>query len=302
MIKHLQNTDINFIRWDHCINNAINGSVFAHSWYLNILNDDWEALVMGNYDYVMPLLHKIKMNKVIYYSPILGARQGVFSNNLLSDKIIQKFIDAIPKNNTVINISLNLFNQIKLKNVSYNATYELDLIQTHQKIAANYTNQFQRELDAAIKNKITIVKGLLPNELINFSQRKDVISQPRLNPSENQQLRMIMAYCLRHSLGETYCAYGEHNNLLAAAFFIKSKRKWQLLFAANSKYGIENNAFHALIDKYIEVHAEKDLTLNIENAISSNTKDFFIGLGAKEFKFQQYYANHLPFLYRLIIK
>ena len=302
MIKHLQNSSINFIKWDNCINNAINGNVFAYSWYLNILCENWEALVLGNYEYVMPLFRKTRLNKNIYYTSKLGIRLGVFSNKLLSEEIVQKFIDAIPKKNSIINISLNVFNQLKSKNIKNNSTYEIDLIKSYKRIAENYTNQFQKDLETAKRNKISIVKGLLPNELINFSHSKDVLSRPKLRQSEIQKLRMIIAYCIRYSLGETYCAYGSHNNLQTAAFFIKSKRKLHLLFASNSKNGIANKAFHLLIDKYIEVHSEKDLTLSIENVISNNNRDFFTGLGAKEYKFQQYYSNNLPLLYRFILK
>ncbi|PLX10446.1 MAG: hypothetical protein C0597_16725 [Marinilabiliales bacterium] len=290
------------MRWDNCINNAINGNVFAYSWYLNILSDQWEALVLGNYDYIMPLFRKKKYNKDIYYTSKLGIRLGVFSSKLLSEEIVKKFIDAIPKKNSIVDIPLNAYNQIKSKNVRNNSTYELDLILSHKRIAENYTNQFQKDLEIAKKNNISVVKGLLPNDLINFSRSKNVLAKPRLNTEEIQKLRMIIAYCLRYSLGESYSAYGAHNNLLASAFFIRSKKKIHLLYAANSKYGIESNAFHLLIDKYIEVHSEKDLTLSIENVISNNNQGFFAGLGAKENKFQQYYINNLSLFYKMIIK
>ena len=301
MIKHLKNTDINFIRWDNCINNAINGSVFAYSWYLNILCEDWEALVLGNYEYVMPLFHKTKFNKDIYFTSKLGIRLGVFSNKLIKEEIVLKFVDAIPKKNSLVDISLNVFNQINNKHVKILSTYGMDLIKSHNRIAEKYTNQFQKDLETARKNRVSVVKGLLPNDLINFSQSKNVRSKPKLNQKEIQQLRLIIANCLRYNLGETYCAYGDHNNLQAAAFFVKSKKKLHLLFAAISQQGIKTRAFHLLIDKYIEAYSEKDLTLNIENIISDNDKDFFTGVGAKEYKFQQYYLNNLPWFYKLII-
>lgn len=301
MIKHLENTDINFVRWDNCINNAINGNIFAYSWYLNILCEEWEALVLGNYEYVMPLFHKTKFNKKIYFSSKLGIRLGVYSNKLITHDIVQKFIDAIPSDKSLINLSLNIYNHLNSPNVRMVSTYELDLIQSHQKIAEKYSNQFQKDLETAHLNKITITQGLLPNELINFALSKKVYSKPKLKENQISQLRMIIANSLRYHLGETYCAYGDHNNLQAAAFFVKSKKKIHLLFAAISQYGIHKNAFHLLIDKYIEVHSEKDLTLNIENSIAKNNKEFFTGVGAHEVKYQQYYKNNLPRVYKLIL-
>lgn len=302
MIKHLKNTEINFIRWDNCINKAINGNVFAYSWYLNILCDNWEALVMGDYEYVMPLLHEVKFKQDVYIHSKLGSRLGVFSNQLLTEEIVKNFIESIPHERSLIHISLNSFNKLtsgKDKNIK---TYELDLIQSHKRIAQKYSNQFQKDLQKAKEDNISVVQGLLPNDLINFSNIYTVRSNPKLNLNEIQKLRMIIAHSLRFGIGETYCAYSANNNLCATAFFIKSKRNIYLLYAAISKLGLNSNAFHLLIDKYIEVHSEKDLTLTLDNIISKNNMVLFSGVGAHEYKFQQYYSNRLSWINKLLIK
>jgi hypothetical protein len=249
----------------------------------------------------MPLLRKTKFKRDKYFTSKLGNRLGVFSNQLLSESIVKKFIESIPDNKSVINISLNKFNKLRDSKVKNIKTYELDLIQSHKKISEKYSNQFQKELHTAKKNRITVIKGLLPNDLINFSLKQNVRSNPKLSQVDIQQLRMIIAYSLRYSIGETYAAYTADNNLCTVAFFIKSKRKLHLLYGAINKMGLNSNAFHLLIDKYIEVHSEKDLTLNIENIISNNNIDFFSGVGAHEYKFQQYYSNKLSWIYKLLI-
>jgi len=302
LIKHLKNTEINFIRWDNCINKAINGNVFAYSWYLNILCDNWEALVMGDYQYVMPLLRKVKFKKDIFFHSKLGNRLGVFSNQLLTEEIVKKFIESVPHERSLIHISLNSFNKLNSGNVKNINTYELDLIQSHKKISQKYSNQFQKDLQKAKEDNISVVQGLLPNDLINFSNIYSVRSNPKLNLDEIQKLRMIIAHSLRFGLSETYCAYSANNNLCAAAFFIKSKRNIYLLYAAISNIGLNSNAFHLLIDKYIEVHSEKDLTLTLDNIISKNNMDFFSAVGAHEYKFQQYYSNSLSWIYNLLLK
>ncbi|MCK5028317.1 MAG: hypothetical protein KAR57_01695 [Bacteroidales bacterium] len=302
-IQYLKNHEINFVRWDNCINNALNGSVFAYSWYLNIICEDWAALVSGDYKYVMPLLFKSEFKKDIFYSHKLGQRLGVFSNLLLSEDIVAKFINTIPKYNSLISISLNKSNKLNSPEVKKLKTYELDLIQSYKKISEKYSNQFQKDLQKAKENKITITKGILPNDLINFSINKGVRSNPILNRKQDiHKLRMIIANSIRFSLGETYCAYDENNTMCAASFFIKSKRKLHLLYAAINKIGLKSNAFHLLIDKYIEVHSEKDLTLNIENVVSNNNVEFLLGIGAIECKYNNYYKNKLPWIYKLLIK
>lgn len=300
-IRYLKNTEINFVRWDNCINNAINNSIFAYSWYLNILCDSWEALVIDDYKYVMPLLRKTKFKKNLFFTSKLGIRLGVFTNQLLTENIVKQFINSIPYADSVIDISLNMFNKLSDSKVKNIKTYELDLIQSYKKITEKYSNLFQKELQIARNNKITIIKGLLPNDLINFSQKQKARSKPELNQNDVQKLRIIMAHSLRYNLGAAYGAYTANNNLCAVAFFIKSNRKLYLLYTAINNYGLNSNAFQLLIDKYIEVHSEKDLTLNIENIISNNDIDFFSGVGAHDYKFQQYYSNKLSCIYKLLI-
>ena len=59
---------------------------------------------------------------------------------------------------------------------------------------------------------------------------------------------------------------------------------------------------YQLIDKFIETHDEKTLTLNIDNIIINNDLDFYTGLGAHEYKFKSFYMNSLPWFYKLLIK
>ena len=301
-IKYLKNSEINFVRWDNCINNAINGNIFSYSWYLNILCENWDALVLGDYEYVMPILHKIEYKKSIIFSSKLGNRLGIFSNSILTEKIVTEFIDKIPNTFSLVHILLNKFNKLTSKSSTYKKTYELDLIQTYAKISEKFSNQFQKNIHIAVSNRIKIIKGLMPNELINFAQRKNSITNPNLKNSDFQKLRMIIAYGLRYNLGEIYGVYSAENNLCAAAFFLKSKRKIHLIYNAIDKQAINTCALYYLIDKFIETHAEKNLTLNIENIIINNDLDFFTGAGAHEYKYKSYSVNHLPWYYKFLIK
>ena len=54
-IRHLRHNEINYSLWDKCITNAKNSLVYASTWYLDVVSPDWEALVAGNYEYIMPL-------------------------------------------------------------------------------------------------------------------------------------------------------------------------------------------------------------------------------------------------------
>ena len=54
-IKYLKNDEIDPIMWDRCIARSHNGNVFGYSWFLDSVCNTWDAIVLGNYNAVMPL-------------------------------------------------------------------------------------------------------------------------------------------------------------------------------------------------------------------------------------------------------
>jgi hypothetical protein len=303
-IKYLNNGDINFVRWDNCINTAFNGNIFAYSWYLNILSDGWCALVMGDYKYVMPLIHNTLFKKNIITSHVLGEKLGVYTNELLTEEIVNKFLDAIPPDYSYIKMCLNKYN--KLSNPHFEIhnqkIFDMDLMQSYSLIKQKYSNGFQKDLQTAKSNKITVINGLSPNDLINLSLKKGIQSMPKLMGYNIDRLRMIIAFSIRYNLGEIYGAYTAENNLCAAAFFIKSKNKIYLLFNAEDKNSEFSKAMALLIDRFIETHCEKNLTLNLDKIVSKDSIHFLQGVGALEYKTRIVKRNSMPLIYKLFIK
>ncbi|OFX88370.1 MAG: hypothetical protein A2W99_07820 [Bacteroidetes bacterium GWF2_33_16] len=303
-ITYLHNDEINFVRWDNCINTSFNGNIFAYSWYLNILCDNWCGLIMGDYKYVMPLLHNTFMKKEIITTQILGNKLGVYTNELLTEEIVNQFFDAIPSDYSYVKTCLNKYNKISTCNfeIKNQKIFEMDLMQSYFLISQKYSNDFQKDIQTAKSNKITVVNGLSPNDLINLSLKKGSSSKPTLNKKSISQLRMIIAFAVRYNLGEIYGAYTAENNLCAAAFFIKSKNKIYLLFSTEDKNCELSRAMMLLIDRFIENHCEKNLTLNLDNLVAKNTKIFFHGVGATEYKLKTVKRNNLPLMYKLFLK
>jgi len=303
-IKYLHNDEINFVRWDNCINTAFNGNIFAYSWYLNILCDNWGGLILGDYKYVMPLIHTTFFKKDILTTPVLGEKLGVFTNEILTEEIVNHFFDAIPPNYCFIKTMLNKYNNISNNNFEINQRkiYELDLMQSYSLISQKYSNTFHKDIQVAKSNKITVVNGLSPNDLINLSNKKGSRSIPNLTISNISQLRMIIAFSIRYNLGEIYGAYTAENNLCAAVFFIKSKNKIYLLFNTENKTSEFSKAMSLLIDRFIENHSEKNLTLNLDNLVVKDAIHFLQGVGATEYRIKTAFRNQLPFIYKLFLK
>src|SRR3990172_7490113 len=97
MITYLKHSEIDKPKWDKCIQNSSNGLIYAYSWYLDFVSPNWQALVRGDYEYVMPLTCKKKYGINYLHQPFFAQQLGVFSSAVLSDYDVDEFLSLIPE-------------------------------------------------------------------------------------------------------------------------------------------------------------------------------------------------------------
>ena len=68
MIQYLKNNEIDIEKYDNCIKSSLNSRIYAFSWYLNIVADNWDVLVLNDYEAVMPLPFLKRKRNGTYWS------------------------------------------------------------------------------------------------------------------------------------------------------------------------------------------------------------------------------------------
>ena len=84
MIQHLKHDQIDKWKWDETIKHSFNGTIYAYSWYLDIVCPGWEALIKNDHEYVMPLTAGKKYGVDYIYPPFFSQQLGIFSNSKLN--------------------------------------------------------------------------------------------------------------------------------------------------------------------------------------------------------------------------
>ena len=115
MIKFVEYKSINKKKWDDCINNSSNASIFVYSWYLDVVCKDWSALILGDYEAVFPLASKSKYKINYLVQPFFTRYFGLFSKSKTSAKMLAEFFDAIPSKFKFSEFCLHESNDVKLK-------------------------------------------------------------------------------------------------------------------------------------------------------------------------------------------
>jgi hypothetical protein len=79
-IRHLTRREIDADRWDACVEGSGLGIAFGYSHYLDIMADDWDGLVVGDYEAVLPVPTRTKWGIRYAYPPRFMGPHPVYSD------------------------------------------------------------------------------------------------------------------------------------------------------------------------------------------------------------------------------
>lgn len=303
-IRYLNNNEINYYRWDRCIKNSFNSLIYGYSWYLNAVCQDWSALIEGDYESVMPLPLTCRFGLKGIITPYFVNQLGIFSSRLISNEKVKEFLRAIPLKILFIDLCINKFNKVSLAGTVAlkKSHYELDLVKPYPKISKGYDRQLTEKLVKARKSKLTVFKGIAPNELSEFSLSIRKSTSEKGGENKSRLLKSLISTSFRHHFGELFGVYDTFNTLCCAAFFVWSESRAILLFSVTSPEGRNENAFHFLIDHFIQVNSSRFITLTFDYSESPEFTDAYKQFGAIESDYQNIIKNRFPVISGMLKK
>ena len=276
-------------KWDQCIENSLNGLPYAYFRYLNIASDEnWDALVLDDYEAVFPLPFK---NRVVFkqiYQPFFVQQLGLFFTKPDQENQLHYFINAIPSHFRKINLHLNTKNPAleSFLKVKHKVTHHIDLNKTYTELAQQYSTNTKRNLKKAASSNLKIVQNIMPAELIYY-RKKYLGKEFRGTQSDSDQNRLqkLMEMLLSINKGYITGVSDENNELLSLAFFIKSNGHLIFLSAVSSDIGKEKQAMTFLIDHNLRTYAGTDLIFDFEGSMIPGLARYYKGFGGIEKEF-----------------
>ena len=296
-IRYLNNREIDISAWDKCIAASFQGSIYAFSWYLDLVCENWDALVEENYQSVMPLPTHRFFGRDIIFLPYFLNELGIFSITPVNPSKTQAFIEAIPHNFAYYRILLNKYNPLDLKDNSLiiRTRYELDLIKPYYKLAGDFSPEMQQKLDMAMAHGFSFITGLSPNDLIQFITKKKITLPGPVTRHNFRLLRSIMAGLIRYKSGELYGVYDSHNELASIALFAWINNQINLIFQVVAADKQNHFAHLFLIDRFVDKYSETNTTLVFDSVIKPLSPIRYKDFGARETNHIEIIHNALPF-------
>mgnify|MGYP001169818351 FL=1 len=298
LIKYLKHNEIDFERWDKAVYNSVNGLVYATSWYLNIVNPNWEALVTDDYDIVMPLTYRKKYGIKYLYKPFFSQFLGVFYQNEEFSQYVKDFINQATKYFKYINININVSNScFDADYVLKRQTQVLNLNRGYEQLNENYSRSTHNNVKKAQKEGTVIKQVNSSKELISLIRHmyaeRNVIG---VKEQDYKDLNDIINYATKNNMGKIYHVL-YNGQICAASFFLQWKDRVISLQTANNNKGREKRALFKLLDYIICQYANSNLLLDFAGSNIPGVAEWNLGFGSKH---QYYYTIEINKMNKII--
>ena len=294
-IRYLQNHEIDQDKWDDCIAHSFNGLVYAYSWYLDAICDEWHALVENDYERVFPMVVKRKYGVDLLYQPFFTQQLGVFSRKILNQDVVDEFIGQIPSKFKYVEINLNTLNKVddEKNELIPQLNLELDIIKAYDKIASKYSKNLQRNLKKAENAQLSLNKNSKPDEVIRLFRENNGAQYRHITDTDFMRFKRMVYAAVYKGMADIYGVYDRTNELCAGGVFMRSHNRASFLFSGLSTLGKKEGAMPFLLDTYIKDHAERHLTFDFEGSNNVSLAKFYKGFGAQEIWYSKLIINRM---------
>lgn len=274
-IIHIKHKDIDKQKWDQCIENSIQGIAYAYSWYLDAVFQNWSALVVEDYVAVFPLTIQSKFGFKYFFTPIFAMQFGVFSSKEITDELQLNFYKALPRGIQMYDFTVNSYNNYRPRNFHIK-TKECQVVyldKPYTEIASEYSTNLKRNLNKAIKTKLTIKYSESTEDVISLFQQNrgknikdlkhnhyNVLNRLILNGIDKDKIKIIECY--------------DDREIIAAGFFSYCNKRIIYHKGGTNNKGKKYGAMHLIIDFLIQTHQNSDWVLDFGGSSIPSVRQF----------------------------
>jgi hypothetical protein len=302
MIKYLKHNQIDKTKWDKALVNA--PFPYLCSWYLDIVSPKWDALVLGNYDIIMPLPLKKKLTIKYLAQPYFTQQLGIYSQNNISVDIIESFLNECKKHFNYIEISLNETNTdyIIKEKTHKQINVVLPLAKEYEELSKNFAKNTQRQVKKAANLNLLVQDTDKFKEVINLFINNRGKTLSNLKKRHYELFEKLINQCKKFAKVETKITVDSSGNILSGIILLFWNNRIINLFSASGEEGKNCGAMHFLFAEIIKKYSSSEYVLDFEGSNNVNLARFYKSFGSKEIVYLRFKNNTLPFYIKWVKK
>lgn len=270
-IEYVKQKDIDKVKWDTCIDNAPNALIYGYSYYLDVMSKNWDALIMNDYEAVMPLTWNRKFGISYLRQPAFTQQSGIFGNGPFSNHLTEQFVNKALEIFPFAEINLNFANEYR-SCTSLKCNLILDLNRPFTVIEQSFKKDLVKKAKTA--QLIYEESGEIEEAAKLF---KRFYSQRLPNVTEKDYEDLLHLCAVLKTKGQLLIrkVNSSEGKLLAISIFFKDKRRIYYIMSATLPGGRNHDANHFLLHELIKEFSEQDLIFDFEGSEIPSVRFFF---------------------------
>ncbi|OQP59361.1 hypothetical protein [Niastella populi] len=296
-LQYLQRKHIDTQQWDRCIANAANGLLYAHSFYLDYMAGNWDALVLGDYEAVMPLTWRKKWGIRYVYRPAFIQQLGIFTGTELTVELVNRFLNELPAHFRFADFFLNYAHP--QTGLPGHSNFLLPLQLSYEQLRANYKHDLVKNLKRTSRFNLLYSKENTYKE--SLAAFRDLYGNRIAHVTDDDYSRFekVLAY-LNERNNLVARSVTEDGKLLSKGMLLRDKHRLYLIASVTWPEGRNKGANHFLIDRLIDEFAGSSLVLDFEGSDIPGIAHFYKNFGSFDQPYYHFYYNKLPWPVRLL--
>jgi len=295
-IKWVESTDVDKISWDKVVSGSSALNLYCYKWYLDAVSDNWGALVIGDYEFIMPIPYTVKKNQSILYQPFFSQQLNILGKQLPSIEVINHFISSIPQKFKLAQFNLPnyLIQNITDYEIEEVVCQYLDLNQGHAAVFSEYSTNAKRQIKKAIKNELKITESGDLEVFMPLFKETVGVKLGFLEDNYNR-LHKLMNVGLHLNKGRLLTVQKGDEVLAMGYFFIRNNRITYLK-GASTIQGRDTGAMYYLMDAVIKEYAAANRIFDFGGSKIASVAEFYKKLGGVDQTYLSFAKNDLSWL------
>ena len=304
-LTYLTYKEIDKNKWDDCIKHSVNGLIYAESVYLDSMSANWDAIVLDDYEAVMPITWKKKIGIRYIYQPPFLQQGGIFFKNKVQVKTIRSFMDEASGNFKFAEFTVNYLNLIDWKQAGLQETMRNNFI---LQLGSGYKNIFD-EYDPYIKQRLNRLKkfSLQYKHSTDHAGVLDLYKElygnrmPSVTGKDYQQFGKLCKHYLKNGRVIMRHVYNmDGKELLAAVLLLKDDNRIYNIISCILPNGKKLLANYFLYNELIKEFAGEDIILDFEGSDIPGVAYFYDKFSGDNQQYAFVKFNNLPLPIKLL--
>ena len=300
-IKYLIRKEIDDNLWNKKIEESCNTLIYGFTWYLDAAtNKSWDALVLNDYEFIMPLPKRRKFFISYIFLPLFTQQLGIFGRSECSPELVADFFNAIPEKYKLVNISTsNDVTDVQGFNKIVRQNQILDLRAGYEAISAKYNKNAKYNIREANKHQLTVKENIDFDTYLNFQKKwspvRDFIYSNR-KTIENI-IDAVQKQCEFNIVG----VY-DNKELISVIFYIVNSQRVHLIDGSSNIIGRKKKSSYLLLDYLIRKYANSKQTFDFSGSSIKSVAYRNLSFTSVTDNYTVLTLNKLPWFVRLIKK